>query len=258
MNKKKILFMGRKKYAARMLEWTYKQGHEIVSVVTDSHFHNSPTKLMAESLNIPVISLEEAEKMIRANPNCVDIVVSYLYWRKLKEPIISATKLGCINFHPAILPDWKGVGGYNNAILNKLSEWGASAHFVDESIDTGDIIKVFKFSFDFRNETAQSLEEKTMKIQCDLYKSVMTDILDMEEKYSKTIPNIGGKYTSYKELLGNMKIDPEKDDVKLKTHAFWFPPYHGAYVEINGEIYTLVDEFILKQLKKDDQTANNC
>ena len=50
-------------------------------------------------------------------------------------------------------------------------------------------------------------------------------------------------------------IDPQTDDIPLKCRAFWFPPYMGANVEINGKKYTLVDEYILSQLKDADQTS---
>lgn len=33
-----------------------------------------------------------------------------------------------------------------------------------------------------------------------------------------------------------------------KIRAFWFPPYTGAYMEINGEKYTLINDYILKTL----------
>lgn len=55
---------------------------------------------------------------------------------------------------------------------------GATAHYVDEKIDTGSIIKVFKFNFDYRIETAYSLEKKTQNIQMELYKSVMLDVIE--------------------------------------------------------------------------------
>lgn len=249
--------MGRKAYAAQMLQWTYEQGVQIVAVVTDSHFPHSPTAAKARELHIPVISLEETETLIRENPDSVDLVISYLYWRKIKEPLISSPKYGCINFHPAILPDWKGMAGYNVAILNKLSEWGATAHYVNSSIDAGEIIRVFRFSFDYRLETAQTLETKTQKVQCELYKSVMLDLLSNPAKIQETIPNVGGQYVSKKDMLSMMKIDPEHDDIPTKIHAFWFPPYRGAYVEINGQEYTLVDDFILKQLQRPESTANN-
>jgi methionyl-tRNA formyltransferase len=251
----KILFMGRKKYAAEMLRWTIGVGHTIVGVVTDSHLSNSPTTIMANNLHVPVVSLEKAEQSFYADNVYADLVVSYLYWTKIKEPFISIPKLGCINFHPAILPDWKGLAGYNIAILNKLTDWGASAHYVDTDIDTGKIIRVYRFNFDYRYETAKSIEEKTQRMQCDLYKSVITDIANGNISDSQLIQNVGGTYISKKEMLAMMQIDPIRDDIALKCHAFWFPPYSGATIEIQGKRYTLVDDLILSQLKDDDQTV---
>ena len=43
-------------------------------------------------------------------------------------------------------------------------------------------------------------------------------------------------------------IDMEKDDIARKARAFWFPPYDGAFIEIGGQKYTLVDRTILESL----------
>jgi methionyl-tRNA formyltransferase len=251
----RILFLGRKKYAAEMLRWTVETGQSVVGVITDSQFSNSITMRTAIELDIPVLSIEQAEKEFVSDREYADLVISYLFWKKIKEPFISRPKYGCVNFHPAPLPDWKGLGGYNIAILYKLKEWGASAHYVDQEIDTGKIIRVYKFNFDYRHETAKSLENKTQKMQCDLYKSVLTDIINGAIDNSKLLPNVGGAYISKKEMLSMMQVNPTKDDIALKCHAFWFPPYSGATVELQGKQYTLVDDFILSQLKETDQTA---
>jgi methionyl-tRNA formyltransferase len=251
----KILFLGRKKYAAEMLKWTVDKGQSVVGVVTDSQYPDSPTAKTARELGIPIVTLEQAEQAFISDNKYADLVISYLFWKKIKEPFISMPKLGCINFHPAILPDWKGLAGYNIAILYKLKEWGASAHYVDQDIDTGKIIRVYKFNFDYRYETAKSLEEKTQKIQCDLYRSVLTDIINETLLDRELIPNTGGRYISKKEMFSMMQIDPISDDITLKCHAFWFPPYSGAPVELHGKRYTLVDDFILSQLKEPDQTS---
>ena len=47
----------------------------------------------------------------------------------------------------------------------------------------------------------------------------------------------------------------QEEDLDTKIRAFWFPPYDGAYVEINGKKYTLVNEEILKTLQDKDSTA---
>ena len=185
-------------------------------------------------------------------------MVSYLYWKKIRKPLIEGPKFGCINFHPAILPDWRGTAGYNVAILNKLSEWGATAHYVDEEFDTGDIIRIYKFNFDFRFGTAQSLEVKTQEIQKELYKSVLADVM-LKGKLECTSQNVDeGIYISKKEMLEMMRVDLnnlESEDLDLKIRAFWFPPYSGAGFELNGKFYTLVNDEILKTLQPKDTTA---
>lgn len=254
----KIIFMGRKKYAAEMLQWTVSQGIEVALVCTDSQFSNSPTMLKAQSLGIPVVSMEEAEAYVEAHPGEIDLVVSYLYWRKIKKPLIEGPNFGCINFHPAILPDWRGTAGYNVAILNKLPEWGATAHYVDETIDTGSIVKIYKFNFDYRTETAYTLEKKTQNIQMELYKSVLLDVLEKGRLECLPQKKEDGVYISRDKMNAMKKLeisDLESVDLDLLIRAFWFPPYDGAGIEIDGKYYTLVNREILKALQDKDTTA---
>ena len=254
----KIIFMGRKQYAAEMLQWTVEQGIEVAFVCTDSQFLNSPTMIKANELGIPVITMEEAEHYVENNPEDIDLVVSYLFWRKIRKPLIEGPRYGCINFHPAILPDWRGTAGYNIAILYKHPEWGATAHYVDEKIDTGSIIKVFKFNFDYRIETAYSLEKKTQNIQMELYKSVMLDVIEKGRLECAPQKKEDGTYISKKEMIDMMKIDLnniENEDLDLKIRAFWFPPYDGAGFELNGKFYTLVNREVLKSLQDKNTTA---
>lgn len=249
----KMIFMGRKNYAAELLAWTVKQGIEVVAVCTDNQFPNSPTAAKARQLGIPVISMEEAEALSEREP--IDLVVSYLYWRKIRKPLIENPAYGCINFHPAILPDWRGTAGYNVAILNKLSTWGATAHYVSPEIDAGNIIKVFDFKFDYRIETVKTLEKKTQEIQMELYKSVILDVMEKGILPSTEQKPEDGVYISRDQMEAMKKIDPDKDDIDLKIRAFWFPPYDGAYVTINGKNYTLINRDILASLADENQTA---
>lgn len=240
----RMIFMGRKRYAAEMLLWTLRQGIEIICVCSgDNEVINS-----AHSLNIPVFSMEEAEEISGE----ADFVVSYLYNRKIRKPLIDSPRFGCINFHPAILPDWRGTAGYNVAILEKLPEWGATAHYVDENIDTGAIIRVYKFNFDYRLETASSLERKTQAIQKELYKSIILDVVQHGRLEAVPQDLNKGRYISHKEMLQMMLLDKTnleaEQNLDLKIRAFWFPPFDGAGFEINGKFYTLVNHEILSEI----------
>lgn len=250
----KLIFMGRKKYAADMLAWLLTQKVEVVAVVTDSHIANSPTMAVAKKHGIPFYDYDGISDMVDRKKIEADYALSFLYWKKIKDPLLTGLKHGIINFHPALLPDYRGMAGYNVAILNKLKEWGATAHFVSENIDEGDIVDIFRFHFDYRLETAQSLEKKTLQLQQNLFQSVVLDII--QEIPLQRIPQKKeqGIYINKQEMLDMMKIDPEKDDIDTKIQAFWFPPYSGAYVEWNGKKYTLVNDMILDSLIEENQT----
>lgn len=250
----KIIFMGRKYYAAELLEWLMSQKVEVVAVVTDSHHSHSPTMAMAKKHGLPLFDYDEITKKVEEEQNFADYALSFLYWKKIKPPLLHGVKYGFINFHPAPLPDYRGTAGYNIAILHQLKQWGATAHFMAEDIDEGDIIDVYRFHFDHRQETAQSLEEKTLRLQQDLFRSVVLDLLDGKQ-LSRTPQNKeDGIYISKREMLDMMKINPDSDDIDGKIRAFWFPPYSGAYVELQGQEYTLVNDMILKSLAKENQT----
>jgi methionyl-tRNA formyltransferase len=251
----KIIFLGRKKYSAELLEWTVVQGVTIRAVVTDSQFDSSQTASCAREMGIPVVSMSEAEAIVSQERD-IDLVISYLYWLKIKEPLISGPKYGAVNFHPAILPDWKGTAGYNVAILNKLPEWGATAHYIDTDIDTGDIIAQDRFKFDYRAETAQTLEKKTMAVQMALYKKVIADFMGGGIPVGIPQDPNSGVYISRAEMESMKEINLEKDDIDLKIRAFWFPPYDGAYIKTGDRKYTLVNDFILNQLAESDVMFN--
>lgn len=247
MDKLKILFMGRKPVAERALHWLLNSNDvEIVGVLTDSHLENSACTLVAQEKNLPLYDYETASKLINNRELEFDLGLSVLYWHKLKDGFIHAPRLKTINFHPAPLPEYKGTAGYNMAILDGLSEWGVTAHYVDEEIDTGEIIEVLSFPICPDTETAKSIEKTSQDRLYQLFTSVVSRVLSTKGALKST-PNIGGRYISRAQMEA-MKEIKVGDDIPRKIRAFWFPPYDGAYVKINGKKYTLVDECILNSL----------
>lgn len=241
----RILFMGRKAAAAEALQWTLSQGHDVVGVLTDSHLPGSVTAQVARENELLLFTYEEAAEAIGSSELQFDLGVSFVYWRILKEPFLSHPKHGTVNFHPAPLPEYKGTAGYNLAILEALDAWGVTAHYVDAGIDTGGIIDVFRFSIDPEEETARTLERTSMRFLLNLYKKTVRRVA--ARGVLTTSPNEGGRYISRNEMEAMKKVEPG-DDVDRKIRAFWFPPYRGAYIELDGKPYTLVNEQILKSL----------
>jgi len=240
----RALFLGKhKRSAARALDWLAAQDCEIIGVVAAPGAEDAGPEqrldLVAERQGIPAV--EDAD-LYSDPPGDVDLVLSYLYPRKILPPLIDRARVACLNFHPAPLPDMRGVGGYNIAILEGRGDWGVSAHHVDESFDTGDLVAVERFAIDPERETAFSLDLRSQERLLALFRDVLGRVLAGAEL--PRTPQGEGRYVTRAELEALRRVRPG-DDVARKLRAFWYPPWPGATIEVDGRELTLVDEALL-------------
>lgn len=242
----KLLFMGRKPAAARALDWSLRAGYEVVGVITDADNPDSATADVARRHDLPLLDYETTVRRADAGRLDVDVATSFVFWKIIEPPLLGAPRHGIINFHPAPLPDYRGTAGYNLAILEERDRWGVSAHYMDEEIDTGGIIDTFEFSIDPDRETAAGLEQKSQDFMLDLYRKTMRRVLHCGPTL-ETTPNRGGRYVSRDQMEAMKRIEPG-DDIDKKIRAFWFPPYHGAHIELEGTKYSLVNKRLLEAL----------
>lgn len=243
----KVLFMGRKPVAAQALAWLIEQpAVSIVGVITDSHLAVSPTRDLARAKGIPVLDREAMESEVAEGVLRVDLALSVLYWQKIRTPLLQACSRGVINFHPAPLPEYKGTAGYNLAILEGLDQWAVSAHYVDDQIDTGALIEVSNFPVDVDRETAFSLERKAQPELLAQFMRVTRRALASPGLLPNK-PNVGGRYISRAQMEAMKEVRPG-DNLPRKIRAFWFPPYDGAWMVVDGIRCTLVSPDILLSL----------
>jgi methionyl-tRNA formyltransferase len=237
-----------KRSAARALDWLAVEGADVVAVVAGEPDEltrdDQRVDLVAERHGLPLVSDED---LYSSPPGDVDLVISFLFWRRIREPLLSLGRIGCLNFHPAPLPDMRGVGGYNVAVLEGMSEWGVSCHFVDADFDTGDIVEVARFPIDPGTSTALSVDVDSQEHLYELFKQVMRRVLAGEELPRS--PQGEGRYVSHEEFEAMRRVQPG-DDVDRKLRAFWYPPHPGALVEVDGRELTLVDEQLLAELAR--------
>jgi methionyl-tRNA formyltransferase len=235
-----------KRSAARALDWLVEAGCDVAAVLASEPDRwttdEQRVDLVADRHGLPLVT---AEELYADPPSGVDVVISFLYWRLIREPLISLGRIGCLNFHPAPLPDLRGLGGYNVAILEGFDRWGVSCHFVDEHFDTGDLVSVARFPLDHANATAFSLDLESQDRLFGLFQRVMGAAIAGEEL--PRTPQESGRYVDREEFERLRRVQPG-DDLERKLRAFWYPPYPGAVVEVDGRDVTLVDERLLAEL----------
>ena len=235
-----------KRSVVRALDLLVERGVEVIAVVAaePDPWAREPQRLdlVARRHGLPL--LPETE-LYASPPAGAELVISFLYPRLIREPLISLGRIGCLNFHPAPLPDFRGLGGYNVAILEGLREWGVSCHFVDEHFDTGDLVEVERFDIDPDAHTALSLDLESGERLVGLFRRVVDRALAGEELPRE--PQGEGRYVSGEEFE-RLRVVRPGDDLDRKLRAFWYPPYPGAVIEVEGRRVTLVDDALLAEV----------
>jgi len=154
MRKLRIVFMGSPDFAIPSLEALHKSEHEIVAVVSNPDKRRGrggkpqPTvvKKKAMDLDYPTIDVEDpksdefAEKLRQLKPDLLVVVA----FRILPDDILSIPTIGSINLHASLLPKYRGAAPIHWAIIKGEEETGCSVFFLDEKVDTGEIIAQFK------------------------------------------------------------------------------------------------------------------
>lgn len=258
----RVILMGKDKPSVRKgLNYLLEHGYDVVAVVAPENGPATGTRLVdiAARRGIPttsdqilydVLEGRAGAKTLPFSLDRIDLVISLLFWRRIRKPIIQLPKIACINFHPAPLPEFRGVGGYNIAILENLKYWGAAVHFVDETFDTGELIDVRRFEIDPSRETAFTLEQATQQVLFELFRDTM-EAVKRDRKFTGK-PQGEGRYFSKQHFEQLRRIQPEdsSETIARKVRAFWYPPNGGASILINGVEYTVIDENILARIVK--------
>lgn len=233
---KLILFCSERHVIPQIIQFTLEQNIEIIGCVLEGERNNTVAK-MCEDNKITMYSQAQLCELIATNkmPE-YDFGISYLYNRKIKKAVIDSAKQGIINFHPAPVQEHKGIATCCYSLLNNYKEWAVTSHFVTEEFDEGDIIMERYFSLD-GIETAIQMERYTQKESVELFKDIIKLIVSGKEIPRKKQELDKGTYFGKKDLeeVKKVSITDSAQQIDKKIRSLWFPPYHGAYIEIDGK-----------------------
>jgi methionyl-tRNA formyltransferase len=146
----RIVFMGTPDFANPTLEILVENGYEVVAVVTGpdrpagrgKQLKASPVKVCAEGLGIPVLQPEKLRdpEFVQALQDLKPDLAVVVAFRMLPEVVWSIPRIGTLNLHAALLPDYRGAAPINWVIINGETKTGATTFLIDKKIDTGAIL----------------------------------------------------------------------------------------------------------------------
>ncbi len=116
----------------------------------------------------------------------------------LKENILAIPRIGTLNCHPGILPNYKGLDSIFWASLNQdFSNIGTSVHFVDKGIDTGDIILKKYFKIQDKSKNLIKVRRDLINSSPSVMKDAVVKIIETKDKSNiEVLENINGSYYS--------------------------------------------------------------
>jgi len=240
----RLVFMGTPDFAKESLEAVYNAGYEILAVVTNPDrpkgrgmkMVESPVKEFAKEKNLKIYQPEKVKKNIefieeikKLQPDVICVVA---YGKILPKEILEIPKLGCINVHGSLLPKYRGAAPIQWAILNGDKETGITTMYMNEGMDTGDMILKEKVTIG-EDETTGELWDRLSKIGGELLVKTLKEI----EKGTAPREKQGDDFSIAPMLDKKMaKIDWEnKSAIEIKNLVRGLNPIMGAYSFLNGK-----------------------
>ena len=240
----KIVFMGTPDFAAESLKKVYEAGHEIEAVVTNPDkpkgrgmkMVSSPVKQFAEEKGLRILqpqkvrnNTEFIDEIKKINPDVICVVA---YVKILPKELLEIPKLGCINVHGSLLPKYRGAAPIQWAILNGDKTTGITTMYMNEGMDTGDMIlkEEVKIGDD---ETTGELWSRLAEVGANL----LVKTLKLIEEWKAPREKQGEDFTLAPMLdKGMAEIDwKNKTAAEIKNLVRGLNPIMGAFSYWNGK-----------------------
>ena len=238
----KVVFMGTPDIAATCLKQILADGFQVVAVYTQPDRPKgrgmkmvySPVKEVALAEGIPVYQPEnfrdeEAVQTLAAlQPDAIAVVA---YGRILPQKVLDIPKLGCVNIHASLLPQYRGSAPYQWAVLDGLKETGVTAQHMAAKMDAGDIIDVAKTPIG-ENETAGELLDRLAVLGAELLSRTLTKF---QNGTAVGTPQDESKVSFAPMLDKSMcPIDWSKPAQKVHDHVRGLHPWPVATAQLAG------------------------
>lgn len=202
----------------------------------------SPIKRLAISYNIPVLEpnniKKEYEQIKEYNP---DLIVTCAYGKIVPKELLEVPKLGCINVHASLLPKYRGGAPIHHALINGETETGITIMYMDEGLDTGDMISKAIVSIN-KEDNVEVMHEKLSEAGAKLLKETLPSIISGTNERIKQNDNEATYAPTIKREDEHLDFKNNAERVHNKVRGLNSWPL--AYFIINDEEIKVVEGYI--------------
>ena len=197
----RIVFMGTPDFAVTILKHLVEHSYKVVGVITASDkpagrgrkLNESAVKKYAQSVNLPLLqptNLKDKDFNIELKKLKADLQIVVAF-RMLPEIVWQMPHYGTFNLHASLLPAYRGAAPIHWAIINEETKTGVTTFFIDDKIDTGEIILQQEVEIK-KDETVGTLHDKLMFLGADVVAKTV-DLISSEKITTRKQPNLEEK-----------------------------------------------------------------
>jgi methionyl-tRNA formyltransferase len=260
----RIVFMGTPDFAVSILKTLVENSYQLVGVITapdkpagrGQKLHESAVKVYAKSQGLNIMQptnlkdegFIEDLKALKAN---LQIVVAF---RMLPEVVWQLPEYGTFNLHASLLPDYRGAAPINWAIINGETKTGVSTFFIDEKIDTGEIILQKEIAIE-NTDDAGILHDNLMHAGSELVLDTVK-LIETKQATTQAQPQTEGPKTAYKLHRDNCKIDWTDNITNIYNKIRGLSPYPAAWCYLENGEETLDIKIYTTKIEKETHQLN--
>ncbi len=237
----RIVFIGAGEIGVPTLRALLNSEHEVVGAVTQPDkpvgraqlVEAPPIKEVLTATKMPVLQparIKDRPPIEEIRALTPDVIVVMAYGQILPRDVLEIPKIACLNLHASLLPRWRGAAPIQAAIAAGDRETGITVMYMDEGLDTGDIL--FQCTMDILpSDTGGSLHDRLAQIAPE---ALLESLRMLEKRSAPRIPQDNVIATSAPKLSrehGRIDWSEPAEAIERKIRAF--NPWPGAFMTIS-------------------------
>ncbi len=239
----RIVFIGAGEIGVPTLQALLKSEHEVVGIVTQPDkpvgraqiIEPPPIKKALAGAKMPILQparIKEHQAIAEIRALIPDVIVVMAYGQILPRDVLEIPKIACINLHASLLPRWRGAAPVQAAIAAGDRETGITVMYMDEGLDTGDILLHRKIDI-LPTDTGGSLHDRLAKIAPDALLDSLRLFVEGRAPRTPQDNSLATYAPKLKRDDGRIDWSEPAEMIERKIRAF--NPWPGAFTKIERQ-----------------------
>ena len=239
----RIVFIGTGEIGVPTLRALLNSEHEVVAVVTqpdkrvgrEQRIEPLPIKKEIAKTRIPILQparIKDQQATEEIRDFAPDVIVVVAYGQILPRDVLEIPRLACLNLHASLLPRWRGAAPIQAAIAAGDCETGITAMYMDEGLDTGDILLQRSVEI-LPNDTGGSLHDRLAQIAPE---ALLESLRLVAAGNAPRIPQDNARATYAPKLKrehGLIDWSESAEAIERKIRAY--TPWPGAFMKVDHQ-----------------------